>query len=107
MLNELALSQGPKRQGRTTEVTGRGLPKQHGRMRLSGGRDRSALARRLRQTIRARQTTGLPWQNKSDRPTMTGERGCFRAMGHRQSAAIGRPKRIRKSRCADVESRMN
>jgi len=32
MLNELALSQNPKRQGRTTEVTGRGLPKQHGRM---------------------------------------------------------------------------
>ena len=32
MLNELALSQTPKRQGRTTEVTGRGLPKKHGRM---------------------------------------------------------------------------
>ncbi len=32
MLNELALSQKPKRQGRTTEVTGRGLPKKHGRM---------------------------------------------------------------------------
>ena len=32
MLNELALSQKPKCQGRTTEVTGRGLPKQHGRM---------------------------------------------------------------------------
>ena len=32
MLNELALSQRPKRQGRTTEVTGRGLPKKHGRM---------------------------------------------------------------------------
>lgn len=34
MLNELALSQRPKRQGRTTEVTGRGLPKKHGRMRI-------------------------------------------------------------------------
>ena len=32
MLNKLALSQKPKRQGRTTEVTGRGLPKKHGRM---------------------------------------------------------------------------
>ena len=32
MLNELALSQRPKRQGRTTEVTGGGLPKKHGRM---------------------------------------------------------------------------
>ncbi len=32
MLNKLALSQKPKRQSRTTEVTGRGLPIQHGRM---------------------------------------------------------------------------
>ena len=34
MLNDLALSQKPKRQGRTTEVTGRGLPKKHGRMKI-------------------------------------------------------------------------
>jgi hypothetical protein len=30
MLNELALSQKPKRQSSATEVTGRGLPKKHG-----------------------------------------------------------------------------
>jgi len=71
MLNKLALSQKPKRQGRTTEVTGRGLPKKHGRMRLSGGRDRSLLARTLHQPIRARQATGLTWPNNSDRPRMT------------------------------------
>ena len=68
MLNKLALSQEPKRQGRTTEVTGRGLPKKHGRMSTRSDRDRSVLARTLRQTIHARQSTGLPWQNNSDRP---------------------------------------
>jgi hypothetical protein len=106
MLNKLALSQEPKRQGRTTEVTGRGLPKKHGRMSTRGGRDRSVLARALRQAISARQATPLPWQNNSDRPT-TDERACFKTMGHGRSAAMGKAKRSRTRRSADVEPRMN
>ncbi|MDI3461869.1 MAG: hypothetical protein OJF50_000690 [Nitrospira sp.] len=81
MLNELALSQKPKRQGRTTEVTGRGLPKKHGRM--SSAADVTDLCWRgcgVRR-FRARQANGHPWQNSSERPTMTDERACFSAMG--------------------------
>jgi len=98
MLNKLALSQKPKRQSRTTEVAGRGLPKQHGRTENSGGRDRSLLARALRQAISARQDTGSTWPNKSNQQTMADECACFREMEDGRNAIIGRAKQIRKRR---------
>ncbi len=88
MLNELALSQKPKRQGRTTEVTGEDCRSSTGGRALSGDRDRSMLARTLRQTIRARQTIGLPWPNKPYRLTMTDERAVLDQPRYGQSTPL-------------------